>query len=602
MIYKYYCVNCGNRMNGEDIRFDLSELVGVRDASDENTTANPAALISPAQLEANAEAEGGKPLVHGQLCPITMSLRTYLGILGLYTGKTKEMRAYGYNDDDLTDAVSQLVKTNENAEAAGEKIGEYVATIKNLFVADRAHEGSENNDDYKRTFYVKPEYFENGRSKYMYSLEYAYDVNSPNTKKIRAPQPIRGYCPKCGKPILVNAGKYPHVLVGLLGAQSAGKTTMILSMLQEIEHSFSDLNIEFPGNVLCDSRYSITRQNQELFNKGWLPLKTNATGVNSFNASLLIEKSNSHDKMLLTFADIAGEQCYDPETNAINLDATEKFPLINSCDVYILCTCLDRTQYVRADNVSEEQAIDMPPQAVMMIANGIYGNLRSFRKQAHKTPPLCIVMTKADVVNDAKAQAVVRNPFDEIKVVNSYRYKSQLDNLSLTYKTFGEDKIREPLDWCCKAYTQMKDKTYLSMMACSATGRVGDVWEGKDTAIPMNKNGRFKSMGIKDLVQWVFQAIGLSPIMGNYQFLAVPSHDEKYYKSTNGENFRQGHFTDKGAGARCTYIPCVFMNPTKTDADIYKASRQPEPTRSWFGTSESPTLTAIRKAQVLLNE
>lgn len=600
MIYRYYCVNCGNQMNGEEIKFDLSELVGVRDASDENTMANPAALITPKVLEANAEANGGRPLVHGKLCPITISLSTYLGILGRYTNKTTEMLAYGYNDDDLTDAVSQLVKTNENVEAAQEKLGEYVATIKNLFVADRNHEGSENTKDYKRTFYVKPEYFENGRSPYMYSLEYSHDINSPVTKKIRAPQQIRGYCPKCGKPILLNAGKYPHVLVGLLGAQSAGKTTMILSMLQEIEQRFHELGIEYPGNVLCDSRYLITKQNQELFNKGWLPTKTNATGVNSFNASLLLERSETHNKMLVTFADIAGEQCYDPETNQMKLEATERFPLINSCDVYILCTCLDRTQYVRADNAGKNKD-EMPPQAVMMIANGIYENLRGYRKVAHKTPPLCIVMTKADVVTDAKAQPAANNPFDDIVIRKSYTYKSQFDNLSMTYKTFGEDKIREPLEWCCKAYTQMKEKTYVSMMACSATGRVGDVWDGGDS-ITMNDRGRFKSLGTADLVKWVLQTIGLTPVMGNYRFWCVPSHDEIYLRSKGGEKCRADHFTDKGAGERCAFIPFLFMNPTQTDADIYNASKKPDRPGSYFSRPVFPTLDALNKAGVLKDE
>ena len=599
MIYRYYCVNCGNQMNGEEIRFDLSELVGVRDASDPNTTANPAALISPAILEANAESNGGKKLVHGQMCPVTISLSTYLGILGRYTGKIKEMLAYGYNDDDLRDAVSQLVKTNENAEAAGEKIDEYVATIKTLFVADKAHQDSEDTKDYKRTFYVKPEYFENGRSKHMYSLEYAHDAITPAPKKIRAPQPIRGYCPKCGKPILLNAGKVPHVLVGLLGAQSAGKTTMILSILQEIEQRFSELGIEYPGNVLCDSRYSITNHNRLLFRNGWLAPKTNATGVNSFNASFLIEQARTHYKLLLTFADIAGEQCYDPETNAINMEAMERFPLINSCDVYILCSCLDRTQYVRADNVNEEQTIKMPPQAVMMIAKGIYGNLRDFRKQAKKTPPLCIVMTKADVVTDAKAQAIVRNPFDQIQVADSYIYKSQFDNLSMTYRTFGADKIREPLDWCCKAYAQMKDKTYLSMMACSATGRNGEVWTGKeDILIPENEKGPFEPNGIKDLVQWIFHAIGITPIMGRYRFLGVPSYDEQYYRSSpNGEYYRLDHYTEKGARERCRYIPCVFMNPSQTDRMIVQAPASPQPGR--FRTPDDPLLNVLNQAGVL---
>ena len=243
--------------------------------------------------------------------------------------------------------------------------------------------------------------------------------------------------------------------------------------------------------------------------------------------------------------------------------------------------------------MSQTQAIEMPPYAVMMIANGIYGNLREFRRRAHKTPPLCIVMTKADVVNNATAQAVVRNPFDEIKVMKGYLYRAQFDNLSMTYQTFGEDKIREPLDWCCMTYSQMKNKTYLSMMACSATGRVGDVWDGKDTVIPMNPKGPFVSNGIRDLVHWVFQTAGLSSVMNNYQYPGVPSNDEIYLKASGEEKYRADHFTDKGAGERCTYIPCVFMNPTQKDGNIFKASQQQ-------GRTASTTLRVLREEGVLI--
>lgn len=617
MIYKYYCVNCGNQMSGEQITFDLSELIGIRDAGDGNSSANPAALI-PARAIAAMAMNSGHPLRHNVISPITISLKDYLGLLGKNIGKLKEMQGYGFSDEDLRDAVEQIVKTNENIEAAGEKIDEYVARIKTLFTTDAEHQNSDNTKDYSRTFYVRPEFFEEGKSNEIYTIEYSHNATDPNTMKIRAPQPIRGYCPTCGKPIILHAGKYPHVLIGLLGAQSAGKTTMILAMMQELQKNFSELGIRFPGNVLCDGRYSITRSNQELFNNGWLPNKTNAAGANSFNASLLLETDDHVRKMLVTFADIAGEQCYDPSTNAMDESALSRFPLINSCDIYLLCTCLDRTQYVRMDDSEKEspnekadrpeignEKIEMPPHAVLMIADGIYDNLRQSKREENRKPPLCIVMTKADVVKETMGEPARTNPFDAITPLNPYLYKSQLDNLSMTYLAYANQDVREPLEWCCKAYGQMKDKTYLSMMACSATGRVGETWKEKgNRVISLNPKGTFKSNGVKELISWIFQAIGLKRIgESNYRFFTVPSMDEVYYHSKRGELFRDSHYTDMGAPQRVISIPYVFMNPTRMDGEIFAASRKPlrqNPRgRSGAGDAESSVLGVIKKANRL---
>ena len=592
MIYKYYCVNCGMQMNGEEIRFDLSELVGMRDAFNVNTPANPASLVSPSVLEANAEMDGGRRLEHGKLCPITISLRTYLAILGNYSGKTSEMLHFGHSDADLKEAVSLFLKTDENTETSDYMIDEYVARIKTLFVADKSHEGSEDNGDYYRTFYVRPEYFDEGRSRYMYSLEYAHDADPESIMKIRAPRPIRGYCPKCGKPVLLNAGKVPHVSVGLLGAQGAGKTTMILSMLQEIEQNFCDLGIKYPGDILCDSRFSVMKGYQSSFRHGWAVPATVETGESLHSVSLLAEDSRSNSKRLLTFVDIAGENCYDPMTKTVNWAAVEKFPMYNNCDLYLLCAGPDSGQEGRAAET---------PQAILKIADFIYGNLKESRKQAHKTPPLCIVMTKADVMRDAKEQKEEHDPFDNIEVDNKYLYKEQLDELSMAYRTFGEKGIRELLEWLFRAYTQMEDKTYLSMMACSATGREADAWCGDDE-IPMNEKGAFRPTGIRELVQWIFRCAGVSPVIGEYRFPGVPSRDEVYLRaSSNEEKYRADHYTDKGALERCGSIPCVFMNPTSTDHRVIGSLLEKKKPGLLFRKKTDPILEALQQEGALMD-
>ena len=62
---------------------------------------------------------------------------------------------------------------------------------------------------------------------------------------------IRGYCPECNKPVLDGSGKYEHFLVGFLGAQSAGKTSLFVSMINDLPNYFGKLGIELP-EVLCE--------------------------------------------------------------------------------------------------------------------------------------------------------------------------------------------------------------------------------------------------------------------------------------------------------------------------------------------------------------
>ena len=596
MIHKYYCVNCGKRFNGEDIRFDLTELIGLRNAEDENSTANPAALVRPGVLMGNAEL-CKQVLTHGKLTPLTMTLGTFFKILAVNCDdRTKQVLINcKYDENDLRIAFESLIKSNENPEVLQQKVNEYVSRVKTLFVLDNGKTiGSDEPEDYKCTFWIEPEFFEDGHSKEIYTLKYAKDENDANPIHISAHgQPIRGYCPNCGKPILLNTGKYPHVLIGLLGASSAGKTTMILSIMQEIEINYDQYGIEYPGTFLCDSRFNILQQNQNLFNNGWLPVKTQETGVNSFNASYVFKSANEDKNLLVTFADIAGEQCYDPKTKQIKMAAIRVFPLINNCDVYILCSCIDRTQYVKKDEleqndgagekitgnnrpsngINKEKTNEISPQAVLAIAKGIYENLKISRKNDHKTPPLCIVMTKADVVNGEEEQNVNNNPFNRIEVSPNYLYKAQLTNLSTIYKTTETYDVKEPLEWCCKAYDEMKRKTYVSMMACSATGRVGDTWTNKSIDPPMNLNGSFSSIGINSLVDWIFKVIGLSSVTRGYKFDCIPSYDEAYVGTNGAQINRDEHFTIQSAGFRCTCIPYVFLNKTMADDYVLAALR-----------------------------
>ena len=55
MAYNYYCVNCGNRFKGEEIKFDLFELIGLRKTDKAESKAIQESLIIPGVLKGNAQ-------------------------------------------------------------------------------------------------------------------------------------------------------------------------------------------------------------------------------------------------------------------------------------------------------------------------------------------------------------------------------------------------------------------------------------------------------------------------------------------------------------------------------------------------------------------
>lgn len=569
MIHDYYCVNCGNKLKGNEIKFDLAELIGLRDPA--RTAADPNSLVDPSVLLANAERSGGK-LEHQKPCKVELSLKIYLAILGRNTNRQgvdlKTLTSSTY--DDLPDSIGMIFSSNENREAAQQKINEYVDELENHFLF-RAPEGGDNPDarqnleNYTAVFYIWPEFFENGASSELYTIRYTTSRTEANPMPVRSPEQIRGYCPHCGKPVLMGTGLYPHVMIGLLGAQSAGKTTLIMAMLEEISKNFEQCGINFPENVLCDSRLGDVKKNQELYRKGWAMFKTSAQGENSFNASLILEAEKTKKRMIVTFADIAGEQCYDVDKDAMNLDALQRFPLINSCSAYILCSCLDQKEYGNGTSTPQE----LPPAAVLKIAKGIYSHLRDSRR----IPPLCIFMTKADVAKSAAQQAASKNPLAEIKVSPRYNFSKMLENLVNTYSAVGNEDIREPLRWCATTYRQMSNQTYVSMLSGSALGRKAEPCPTPDH-VEMCEDGPFSRLRVDELLRWIFQTVGLTPVNKNgYCFRLVPSFSENYCASDS--NYRPWLYTDGEAGPRSEAIQHVFMNRSVLDRDIFNAFAAP---------------------------
>lgn len=608
MIFDYYCMDCGNKFSGEEINFDLAELLGLKGDNTSSVVGSKTTQISAQKLKELARKSGVK-LEHNKRARITITLSELLEIMGENAGgKVLMNKMRSFTHSELNDAVYEVFSSSENQEVVDQLVYGYVNAINAHFeekIEDgeeggsggNEEEASDSNDDYEASFWIEPEMFEDGKSDAIYTLKYSWEEDTPNMKSMVAPTEIRGYCPKCGKPIISGAGKYQHVLVGLLGVQSAGKTTAIVAMLSQIRESYSEMGIKYPGNPLCDSRYSERVFNGLLYDNGWAVKKTAAdTNASSFNASLMLTTDDGRLTKIVTFIDIAGEQCYDLKTNQMNAKALEVYPLINSCDIYLLCTCIDQVGYGNAEG---DEAI-IPKDAVMQIAQGIYANLRN----PHRVPPMCLLLTKADMADGTGASPDENNPFKSLQINKEYKnYKvfgEQWDNLVSTYDSTTDDNIREPLKWCCNVYKDLQDQVYLSMFSISALGRKGEKFESDlaEEIVPWrDENGKvqlFERKRVDVLWKWILQVAGIMSVdEKKREFVPyIPSFNEHYIdtKSENAAADENKVYSISQAVTRVGYVKKLFLNVSEGDRKIIRAYKDDDGGGflSFFGKKKDP--------------
>ena len=608
MIYDYYCVDCGRKHRGEEISFDLAEFLGLKNVLDSTGSVTSVTLVSVDRLKDFAE-KSGNPLQHGKPSKVNITLREFLMIMAENAGGVElRNQMLDYTRSELEEAVEDVVDTGLVSQAVRDQMkARYVSALSNKFVRTHSYLNSsdeedeeddrENLDHYVAQFWVQPEFFEDGNSDQIYSVTYSDEPNPVNMKEMVAPRKIRGYCPDCGKPVLENTGKYPHILVGLLGVQSAGKTSLIVAMIEEMMSHYNRYNVKFPNNILCDSRYPYMELNKKLFRNGWAVEKTAAnTNTATFNASLLLTSEDAEKKAIYTFIDIAGEMCYDIETQTVSADALERYPLINSCQCYLLCTSINQKNYGNVGDAESQEALvdSISPQAAMIIVQEIYKKLRRSENilQSGKllpldVPPLCVVATKADkdsfsMIDENISYAFEqnrKNPLDSLEISTELFHKGRLEEMRDIYDQLYNNDIQDAIDRCCEVLKDMKQTTYVSMMSCSALGRQAAKYEGDKNEItpyknPEGKKVPFTPVYLEDLWKWILQVTGLIETEGTgYTFSAIPSYNESYLLSGEDEEnskYRKKFYASESE-SRINAVRHLFLNPSEFDCDVEDA-------------------------------
>ena len=606
MIYDYYCTNCGNKLYGTDIVFDLAQILEL----------GPERFIkfSPIDLREVAE-RNNQPLVNGQKIRLKITLFDLLGYIGqdLDTLNQEEMQGLSYDDfsDTSKGKMKSLLQGNsmQNEDVQDDNIQNWIdaitAKVKLQEKTDSEmpdEEWTKDTSHYELYFWVEPVCFEG--SEEIYTIKYSMEENPANLlpfsyqKKI-----IRGYCPKCNEPIADGSGKYEHLLVGFLGAASAGKTSLFVSMINDVCHYSEQLGIELP-EILCDGKYDKIMSAIKLNKYGWAVGKTDAKAVvEAYNATLLVTRRMGNRTILLSFVDIAGELCYDQNIQDISLETLQSFPLITSCHLYMLCTCVSQMGYGNAEENEKENAAAIDNRALIQIAKGIYRQ----RNNQDSIPPMCIVITKVDMASaDANMQNRGGNPFDlaNMPEMNGRDFaqpgvnlKNQITYLRNIYNATNDRDILVSLDWCKRTYDNSKKMTYMAILACSALGMPGKKFEEKKYNLE-REGDIFQPIQLKEIWSWILCNLGMMPVCGNYYLSYIPSFGEGFHMADERNQRYQVRrvFEEKEEESRTKAIYQLYLNPSQTDNELYwYHMEEPTPMDRLLGRHERRRMDILKR-------
>lgn len=577
MIYDYYCTNCGNKLYGTDIVFDLAQIL---DLGSERFI-----KFSPIDLREVAE-RNNQPLVNGRKIRLKITLFDLLGYIGqdLDTLDQEAMQELSYDEFAAGEAMVDLLQGSsmQNDDVQMNNIKTWVDAITaKLKLQEKA--GSETLDDaewlqdtshYDLYFWVEPVFFEGTEE--IYTIKYSLEENPANLLPFSYKRKIiRGYCPKCNEPIAEGSGKYEHLLVGFLGAASAGKTSLFVSMINDVCHYSEQLGIELP-EILCDGKYDKIMSAIKLNKYGWAVGKTDAqVVVEAYNATLLVKRRTGNKTILLSFVDIAGELCYDQNIQDISLDALQSFPLITSCHLYMLCTCVSQMGYGNAEENERENAAAIDNRALIQIANGIYRQ----RNNQDSIPPMCIVITKVDMASaDANMQNRGATPFDlnnmpELSGRNFEQHgvnlKDQIIYLQNIYNATNDGDIIESLDWCKRTYDNSKTMTYMAILACSALGRPGRKFDSEKDNLERGGDN-FQPIQLKEIWSWILCNLGMMPVCGNYYLPYIPSFGEGFHMEDERNQIYPVRrvFEENEEKSRTEAVYQLYLNPSQTDKEL----------------------------------
>lgn len=310
-------------------------------------------------------------------------------------------------------------------------------------------------------------------------------------------------CPSCGKRIFAHAGAYPHHTIGFIATADSGKTSTIIALTdyakKAIDGSASELGRiwgKARGIALLNETMILEQEKEGMsydkgterlkedlikFSRGVAPHKTDVQSTIIYNPTFFITDKNLR-KSLLTFVDIPGELCPKkgapdpnnnnkpyPETKIYKSKMREEYPIILSCDAYIVC--FDQTFF--GDDNYDYDDISIDIQAPVIWANAIQ-SLRcevQSPEQPTRFVPIMILLTKCKEIEEGAPKPndlTIRDPWER-----AYMFAADYQDMMPSTNPKAEVEIPKRIAKAIR--DKFKDHgdlqhTFYAMLRCSPFG------------------------------------------------------------------------------------------------------------------------------------
>lgn len=589
MIYNYHCVACGSLLEGWEVKFDLARIIGLYC----NGIDHRLFLIDATQLQELADKNHLK-LVHGQSEKIVVTLHDFLTAtvtnIESLTGRSinfgkrenvtmQSLPAFSeellmtWNADIEKSVCEEFYIELISAFSLSNDVTKHIQLLETEFKnadKDFITKIRNNLSNHVATAYIMPEYFEGGKSSDIYSIHFSRNAEKTPMEAFLSSEEIRGYCPVCGKPVLKGTGMYQHIMIGFIGFHATGKTMLIISMIRELQKSYNVLGISHPGQPLSDGNEVERKRQFDMFDRGWAACSSEADpriGSTSMNLQSADRKINK----ILTLVNLPGESFFEVGNHAPSI-------LLTACDIYFYCSPIRTWDDEIMTRLGYNQRVE--GNRDIEVVTSLYREIVLDRKKHRRIPPLCIVLTKTDLVGEPHMNIAEDNPVRRIKTSKFYEFSSELDDLSLTYDTCEDSYVKTSIKTACVLLNAMQNVTYLCMLSCSATGRETMSYMGTlDSSESYTENAHpqpFNGSGLDSLWRWILRIVGLTMDSRGHGFLkTIPSYSEIYMNSDTAVTDDTFSSLDYEIRKRLIAINQLFINGSPLDRSLAYALTGP---------------------------
>lgn len=354
-------------------------------------------------------------------------------------------------------------------------------------------------------------------------------------------------CAHCREEILTCAFEYRHILIGLLGFPSAGKTCLIAALC----HTLLD-----QGGILTATKKSQQEYEDMLadFKGGYTLAKTAAAGINTYHPSI------QKDNVLWTFVDIPGEVFFEKSQMGMNMEALTSDPKMQmslKCHAYILTADQD----IINDGLKRSNALNTFENYINFA--------EEFNEFTKKGIPLIFALTKVDEVSQADETRnlpsyCIENSYPkryrtELSIINNKGLSAFVDTLSKKNYIFattcapygfsplpGDDPARGlfPTRDQKEAWTENYLKDNPDVLPENAPH-------------PVYKTVTPRNIGM--IMEWLEKLFGINSVPYDHE------NEKSEKRDLSQTSIYDGHFED----VLVTVITCMFCNPSEWDYRWY---------------------------------